>query len=499
MKFSKPLFFISTYLLAFLLFLPGLFNFYSHDDFFHYKIAETHSFKEFLGFFDLTRGPENWGYYRPLTTQVLYFLGREVFNFNPVIMHAIAFLMFFIVVFLVFSLVKALTEKEPLAYLATFFYATSASHFSHLYSVANQELGHAIFFLTSTIFFVKFLKKKNFKYYWISFGSFLAALTCKESAVMLVPSLVLIYALLRLKRQTLIPLKRFVFFILPFLALLAAYAYLHIFYYGLVKGESYIWVFTPQAALNSLLWYGLWSLGLPKMLAEFEFFKSGLKFNLSLFKIWPQEVIIALCLFGVLLLFLAFFVLFSFKKINKKQFFVYFFSIIWFICSLAPVIFLPWHKFTTYLTIPLIGVAIILSQLVYNMRQALLQKKRKSVARLLIFTFFAVYLSLSSISLEITRRVDWIGTGPRIAKRVFNYFKKIESQLENKEVVVFYDRPEDKNLLLSPSKEVKLALSGNNFFSVFYGGRIKAYFVGPKKTVEIDNALKLPARQFVEY
>jgi len=499
MKLPKFLFFILTYVVAFLLFLPGLFNFYSHDDFFHYKIAEAHSFREFVSFFDLTNAPEGWGYYRPLTTQVLYFFGRNLFNSNPVIMHAIGFLMFFIVIFLVFYLIKALTKNLSVAYLATLFYATSASHFSHLYSIANQELGHAIFFLTSIIFFIKFLEKKCLKYYWISLTGFLVALTCKEFAVMLVPSLVLVYALLKLKKQTLVSLKRFILLLLPFLTLLIIYVYLHVFHYGLVEGDSYIWVFTPKAALNSLLWYGLWSLGLPKMLAEFEFFHPGLKFNLNLFKIWPQEVIFALFLFGSLVLLLSKAALFSLKKTGKKQIFTYLFSIIWFVCTLAPVIFLPWHKFTTYLTIPLIGIVIILGHFLHGAQKASFFKKRKRLACLLIYTIFAVYISLSSITLEITRRVDWIGTGPRIARRVFNYLKKIENQLKSKEAIVFYDRPEDKDLLLSPSKEVKLALSGNNFFSVFYNGQIKAYFVGSKDKVEVDNALKLPARQFVEY
>jgi len=483
------IFFPFTYLLGFLLFFPGLFNFYSHDDFFHYRIAEANSLKEFISFFDLTSAPFGWGYYRPLTTQVLYFLGRTLFNFNPIIMHVIAFLMFFIVVFLVFKLIQTLSKNNLAAYLGTLFYATSAAHFSHLYSIANQELGHAIFFLSSTLAFIKFLEKKKLKYYFLSLLSFVIALTCKEFALMLPIVLALVYFYLITRKEIKTAFKKFVLSMLPFGLILSVYLYLHVFDYGLVEGDSYIWDFSPIKALNTLGWYGLWSLSLPKMLAEFDFVSPGFGLNLSLFKSWPREVILALFLFLIFSgLLLTSLVISLFNKLNRKEMILGGFSLIWFSLTLLPVLFLPWHKFTTYLTIPMIGTATIIGYLL-----------SKSHSRFLIVLTFAVYISLSAITLEITRRVDWIGTGPRTAKKVYQYLIENYSDEKEKLIIVFFDTEEDKQLLLLPSNEVKLALSGDNFFAVFFPDKIKAKYGEEADPLEEDKVIRLPARQFMEF
>jgi hypothetical protein len=47
--------------------------------------------------------------------------------------------------------------------------------------------------------------------------------------------------------------------------------------------------------------------------------------------------------------------------------------------------------------------------------------------------------------------------------------------LEDK-TVVFYDTEEDKKLPFSPTETVKNTLSDNNFFEVFYDGKIKAVY-----------------------
>jgi len=493
MKFKREktniLFFLGTYLMVIVLFFPAIFNFYSHDDFFHYRIAEANSLKEFISFFDLTNAPFGWGYYRPLTTQVLYFLGRTLFNFNPMIMHAVAFLMFFMVVFLVFKLIRALSKNNLAAYLGTFFYATSAAHFSHLYSIANQELGHAIFFLSSTLAFINFLEKKKLKYYFLSLLAFVIALTCKEFALMLPIVLALVYFYLTVRKEIKTSFKKFVLSMLPFGLVLSVYLYLHVFDYGLVKGDSYIWDFSPIKALNTLGWYGLWSLSLPKMLAGFDFISPGFGFNLSLFKSWPREVILVLFLFLIFSgLLLTSFIISLFNKLNRKEMILAGFSLIWFSSTLLPVLFLPWHKFTTYLTIPMIGTAAIIGFLL-----------SKSHSRLLIFLTFAVYVSFSAISLEITRRVDWIGTGPRTAKKVYQYLIENYSDKEEKLIIVFFDTEEDKQLLLLPSNEVKLALSGDNFFAVFFPDKIRVKYGEEADPFEEDKVIRLPARQFVEF
>ena len=141
---------VAVMLVAFILYFPSLFSFFTHDDFFHLKISQVASIKEFLNFFNLLHAPEGWGFYRPITTQVFYFLGRTVFNLIPFWMHTLSFVVFFLIIFLVYRLALIITKKETVAILTALFYATSATHFGHLYFLgAFQELGLTLFFLVS--------------------------------------------------------------------------------------------------------------------------------------------------------------------------------------------------------------------------------------------------------------------------------------------------------------------------------------------------------------
>lgn len=499
MGLSPIIFFIATFALSTWLFFPALFNFYSHDDFFHYKIAKADSVKEFIGFFDLTKGPEGWGYYRPLTTQVLYLVGREVFHFNPIAMHALAFLMFFGVVFLVFRVLEQLTRDRMVAYFGTAFYAWSASHYSHLYSLANQELGHALFYLSAVLGWMSFLRTSRFgKAYGLSLLAFLGALVSKEFAMTLPAALVLVYGLFRLGKETKVSIGRLLTALLPFGAIWTTYVYLHYFQYGLVQGESYIWVFTPQVLVNSLMWYGLWALSLPKLLSNFEFFGPGFSPNLTILQAFPHLPWV-FGLFGGLLVSGSVMALFGLKKMNRRDGLLFLFSLLWFSAILTPVLFLPWHKFTTYLTLPLVGVAASVGVILARFREQLLARKQGSVAHVSLAILAAMYLGLSSLTLRITVQTDWITVGARTARRVHDYLQQEYAQVETPITLAFYDQPEDQQLLLKPSDEVRLALSGNNFFAVFYEGKIRAIYAHSEEEIQDPEAIRIPARQFVEF
>jgi hypothetical protein len=476
--------------LVVLLFYPALFNFFSHDDWFHFKIAEASNLKEFLTFFDLRLAPEGWGYYRPLTTQVLYLLVSKVFNFNPVVAHCLAFLLFFIVLYLVYKFIFLLTQNKNQSILAIFLYATSATHFSHLYSIANQELGHAIFFLSSILLFFKFFKTKKIIYYLFSIMSFIIALTCKEFAFTLPVMLGIVGSYLILQKKIKLKLIQLIKLLIPYLIIAGIYGYLHYFAYGTVQGDSYIWVFSPKVFINNIFWYGLWSLNLPKMLVDY--ITLNLQVNPNLFIYWSREIIPIFVLFCIFIG-LVIFSLFKNKKQIKKDKYLYAFSFIWFGVYLTPVLFLPWHKFTTYLTLPLIGVVLLLSKLLFDILKKIKQPE--------IFTiiFFGVYISLSALTLNITRQTDWISQGAKVSQKIHNYFYAKPEILKNVSNVIFYDNPKDSQLPWSPADQVRLSLSDNNYWQVFYDGKIKAYYLQNLEEATISADLKLPARQFLEY
>jgi len=495
-KIKKNLPLIAIILIALGIYKPALSNFFTHDDFFHFRISQANSFKDFLQFFSLTKAPSGWGFYRPLTTQVFYYVGDNFFNSNPFLMHLVGFSLFIITILLVYKLISHLIKNPTISYLATFFYAVSATHFPHLYFIANQELGHAVFFLTSLLFFIKFLKHPKLKTYLVSFLAFIAALMSKELAILLPGSLLLIYWLKKSTKETSFSLKKILLVLLPFFITLTFYGYFHVFHYGLIQGDSYIWVFSPDTLLNTLFWYTLWSLNMPKMLLDFV--GPGFHINPNLFAFWPKEIYSIFTLFILLITSLLTLTIISFKQLIKSKT-TYLIALGWFIYSLLPVMFLPWHKFPDYLTLPLIGIVVILAKLLYQATQVLIKNNHHFFAKLIFILIPVLYLALSLSTLNLVRKIDWITQGAKTSQRVFNYFNNNFSQLEKNIDVFFYDTPEDADLPWKPSDQLKIILSDNNFFSFFYHNKITAHYVSSEDATTDPKAIKIPARKFLGY
>jgi hypothetical protein len=471
---------IGICLIALVLFFPSLTNFYTNDDFFHLRISQVSSVKDFFNFFNLMKSPEGWGLYRPLTTQIYYFISSRLFNLNPLPLHVISFITFFGIIFLVAELTMILTKNTNIALLSAILYATSATHFGHLYFLgAYQELGMTLFFLLSVIYFIKFELLKKYKYLIISLLCFVLALMSKETAVVLPFIMVLIHIYLKFKKEKAYDLKHFLAVLIAFLMLLLIYLYMRFKYYGFAQGDSYLWDFSIKKVLNSIVWYKLWSLNIPETLVDFV--GPGLKLNQNLFKYWGREFTLIFSLFAAEVLILFVLVINKFKDI-LKDWKIYVFSIFWFIFTLVPVLFLPVHKFTYYLTLPIIGIVICISSLLTNFK-----------FKKIIFIFMIIWISNSFITLKLTRNTNWITQGAKTSKNVFKYFEKNKDKFLNKEII-FYDTKDDKNLPFSPTLIVKTSLSDKNFFEVFFKDIKNVFYLTSE-----DKVGNVESRQFIGY
>ncbi len=469
-----------TFVVSFFLFFPAFLAFFTNDDFFHLAISKANNLQEFIKFFNLfsSAGFPN---YRPLSVQVYYFLGRSLSGLNPIAYRVISFAAFFLVIYLVYVLIKRLTKSETISLLSAFLYATSATHFAHLYYAgAFQELSLALFFLISSVYFFDFLQKERFNYYLFSIAGFILALMSKETAVVLPFILSIIFYFSRSQNHG-ITLKRFICLIVPYLLILAAYLYLRVFHYGFATGDSYIWDFSIKRAINTLGWYGFWSFNLPEMLVDFV--GPGLHFNPNLFRYWSAQIIPIFGLFGIVVLSLLGVIARNFRKLFIIHYSLFFFSIAWFLITLVPVLFLPLHKFTFYLTLPLIGVVSFIGWLLVNIKSKILR-----------LSFVAVWILLSVLTLRLTHETNWITQGAKTAKNVYEFFQTNIGKYNDK-TIVFYDTKEDSNLPWSPTKVLKNVLSDNNFFKTFYSGKITVEY-----EAKTDKSLNtIPARQFLGY
>lgn len=446
-------------------FLIALSVFFTNDDFFFLKISRVETLSDFVNFFDPRKGPEGFGVYRPLTTQLYYSISRNLFASRHEILRIMSLAGLFSVSYLVYKLSEKLTNSSTSAGISVFLYLVSATHYAHLfYSAAFQELGLAFFVLAGCLS----LWRKPY----LSVLFYILSLMSKETAITYPLLVILLYYFNKSARKQIGNTKKLIFLICAHALVFLVYAYFRFFYYGFASGDSYLWEFSPKI-LNTFFWYLLWSFNLPEMWVDF--IGPGLRVNPNLFKFWARETIV---IFGLFVWFLSP-IVFAFKKIQFK---LLLFSGLWFAITLGPLLFLPWHKFTFYLTLPLVAFTIFMGEILSRF-------KHKNLV-------LVVWVLLSLSTFVLTHKTNWISQGGFISQRVHNYL--IREKVENINQIAFYDTQEDSSLPWSPASVVKVALSDNNYFQVFWPDMSAVYL--SEKPVKIGyGQLLIPARQFLGY
>jgi hypothetical protein len=463
------------------MFSPSLLGFFTNDDFFHFVTARAYNLKDFLNFFNLYYPATGFPNYRPLATQVFYFLDWKFFDLNPLPMHILLFILFFGIIILVYKIAKELTKNEKTAILTTALYAVSATHFGQLYFLATQEIIYGFFFFLTVWLFIKYLDRRKTKFIVYSFLSFLLTLASKEPAITLPFVLGLIYLFLIWRDKKKIELKKITTLLSPFFLVLAGYLFMRFFHYGFAKGDSYLWAFVPKRIINSLGWYSLWALNMPEMLVDFV--GPGLKFNPNLFRYWPSQIIPIFILFVIQVVLGGYLFLRNLLLSHKTKLNIVILGIIWFVGTLVPVLFLPIHKFTFYLTVPLFGVVMTLGYLLSNL------------PKWLVYFFLILFFTTSLVSLSLTSRVSWITRGQETAKRIFVHFL-MNKEAYSQKTIVFVDTEKDIALPWSPTETVSVILSKTDFFELFFPGKFKIIY--DKEGFDSGN-IHLQTRQFLGY
>jgi hypothetical protein len=429
---------------------------------------------DFVHFFSLIKGPEGLGMYRPLTIQVFYFLAWKVFNLNPIGLHIISFLFLFGILHLISKLMIDLGGNKKSALIAVFLYAVSATHFGHLYYLATfQEVAVTLFVLLCCL---NFIRQKWF----LSLGSYVLALMSKETAVITPILIGLIFLYQKNRGLKVGKIRKFIWRMVPFLLILGIYMSFRFFSYGFATGDSYVWDFSIRKLANTLTWYLGWSLNLPETLIDFV--GPGLQINPNLFKYWSEEIIPILSMFLIeaLILLGIFIKSLSIKKGRTEIFRVIFFSAAWFTVSLLPVAFLPIHKFTFYLTLPLIGIVFTISYLT----------EKSKINQFILGALLTAWALLSILTLKHTVATNWITQGQIISLKAYVFFRDVRLEPENFTLI---DTPKDEELPWSPTQVVKIALSDKNFFAVFYPSLESKVQYGKGAGKQIES------RQFLPY
>src|SRR3990167_6421726 len=187
--FKKSLPLLIIYSAVVLLYFPSLTTYFSHDDFFHFKISMTDgSLGQFVNFFGFHPFNERLiAFYRPIFREVFYNTFYNLFGLNQLPFRILSFVLHFANIYLVFTLTEKLFRNKFISYFATFFFAITAANTASFYYLAGgiQTQGATMFILSTLIFYIKYLENKKSAFKYFAFSTFLLAISSHEQAAIL--------------------------------------------------------------------------------------------------------------------------------------------------------------------------------------------------------------------------------------------------------------------------------------------------------------------------
>lgn len=440
--------------LIFFLYNLSLKLYFFQDDFFLFKISLAKDIKSLLNFF-ISRSDVI--FYRPLSMQLFYFLGRKIFGLNAFFYHLFGLSLHLLNVYLIYLLIYKISKIRLLAKLSAFFYGTSGIHFMALSWIAAFHFFFgANFFLLSFIFFIKSLEKPKKLFIYIAFLLFIGALLSDELAICL-PFILILYCLFFLK------LKNKWFFKIRSLCLLYFITIIFYIFYRLVVipihfKDTYS-MHLDLRAVKNIFWYILWGLNIPE---EFKyqmisFFKINPKFVNDFFS--TNKLVWQLFTVNIFLIYIFPLIIMLFGKSFKSKRKMYFktslFGLSWFLFCLIPVIFFPFHQYPYFLTIASVGFYIFfLTPITFLFNS---YRVRTDIFLIFMLITGSCWYIASLVNIRFTEKIHWIVPRANLSRI---YIAKIKSQ--------FPKLPPESTLVLPKNKVLQHALMNSEAAFIIY-------------------------------
>lgn len=453
-------------LLLAVVYLSSFANFFSGDDWFHLRVSNINKLSEFLNFFSFEKTAQSIAFYRPLPTQVFFFVFQKLFGLNPLPYHLFVLICFGLASYLFYRLAKKLLGSEKKALVSTLIFGLASSNVTRVYFLSHfQEIALVIFSLLTILGYLE-----NKKLPVVAF--FVLALLSKETAVVL-PVILLLLNWYQKK----IDFRK----LLPFVFILLPYLYLRLGKFGGAVGETYGWNFSPVKAGNTLMWYGLWSVGAPELLLDY--IGSGLRPITRFFTdfpiwwhliIWPLLANIALLIY----LFIK-----KIRALDRKMIFLG----ISFVVSLLSVLFLPQHKFAVELGLPLVWFSLAVVWL--------LPENNK-----IVILFVLVFLSLNLPMNILTTQTHYSVGRAKVSKKVYDFVMKNYPGKPSNAYFEFINDTKVYTPEWGSSRQISNSIQGSEMFRFIYNDpSYSVYFEDiPRVRPTNEKKISLSTKMFVQ-
>lgn len=341
---------------------------FSQDDWYFLYISVANNLPEVLNFFN-PWAQSGFAFYRPLGTQLYYFVSRELMGLStaPLGMHIFMLIIHSLVGYNVYRLVSRMTKDTRLAVMTGVVYATSAVHFLSLYYIAaTQQLLAALFSLLAVC---DYLDRKRSR----SAFFFLLALLSKEVAV--VAPVVMVLAQIKIDGK--INIKKIFKSIWP--VALVGGLYIAMRLMGGLTAQSEYQLVLNGSVLSTLRWYYLFGYGAPEELVRYGLPRMGMNI-LGFIKDYAWQGIVTAV--GPILL-----GIYALMRLKGRLIYL-----LWWALALTPVLFLQDHRYPHYLDLALIPLILLALEKLPKYKQLILA---------------GVMIGVSLVSINLSERVHW--------------------------------------------------------------------------------------------
>ena len=413
----------------FLLYQPSFTSFFSQDDFYYLSLARANSLVDVVNFFNPQT--QEVFYFRPLGTQLFFLVAHGLPTaLAPIALRLVALSFHLANFYLIFKLLRKILKQEQLAMVLAGAYLIAPLHFMSLYYIsAFQQILAAFWQLLGFWFFV--LNQKRWIYLF-----FILALLSKETALIF-PALLLIFSYIIRPEKTLSGcfnrFKKEFSFWLFFIFIIVLYGLIRLTNFTASPGGNYQFSFSPRTLISSWRWYLVWLIGAPETITRY----AGRILDFGWESFLKDSGLLGITFLGTFLATILLVCLITLLIVKKKlittkikeNFIIIFYWLIFFVISLLPVSFFPYHRYSHYLDLVFFALLIIVGKL-------FLKTKRLKILWVLLFLAF---LANAWVSVSIDQELHWTTGRSEIAQRYFGIFQNKNLCLERG--VYFVDSP----------------------------------------------------------
>lgn len=377
------------------LYWPSIFLAPTHDDYFHLMISAAHSWPQLIGFFDLSPVHE-FAHYRPVGTQLFYWVAHLT---NTIwILRIIQLGVFAKTAQVLIATLKLLGWKSRPSAQATFLWMLLAAHAGKLWFLgAFQEVAMLLCVSMTLYAWTKYLVTTKRSWIFVGLLWLMCGLLSKELAL---TTPLLAVTLWITSDKKLLTKSKLIMLAVPTLVVLAIYLYLRLVRYGITSTDTYVFDFSPSSLLNTLLWYGLWLLGVPESFVDF--IGSGFRPLASYYTVLkPYSLLVPMALSATLIAGTQ--RVLAMRKEMRLRLLIF---ASWCVIALTPVWFLPNHKFAFALSMASVGILLMFALLLSHTRSR----------------FFVTLVLLLQLTTHVfVAERHWVINGSAVAARTRTY------------------------------------------------------------------------------